>query len=96
MNMSLTPTTEELDSFIKQFNLVNFSVDIPRQDFSSHGYSYAVNTGGAMVKMEAYMPDFYHLVNIVSQRNEEQMIRDRSETVRKAYEEYLILLKLSR
>jgi hypothetical protein len=96
MNMSLTPTTEELDSFIKQFNIQNFSVDIPHEDFSSHGYSYAVNTGNARVKMAATMPDFYHLVNIVSQRNEEQMIRDRSETVRKAYEEYVILLKLSR
>jgi hypothetical protein len=94
--MILTPTAEELDSFIKQFNIQNFSVDIPRQDFSSHGYSYAVNTGNARVKMEATMQDFCHLVNIVSQRNEEQMIRDRSETVRDAYNQYMILLKLSR
>ena len=95
MNM-LTPTAEQLDGFIKQFHLLNFSIDIPQEDFINNGYTYSMTSDHAKVKMEAYIQDFYHLVNIVSQHNEEQMIRDRSDTVARAYDDYMVLLKLSK
>lgn len=102
-------TLDDINKFKKQINLLDFYILNPQTnlldfyipnpqttDVNYIGGSHTIVTDAVRVRTEMYVKDFEYLVNIINNIDKEKTIRDRSETVRDAYDQYMILLKLSK